>query len=83
MGNHLVMLNSQEFNIVIQRICHIYQSVISECFHVSESQIELSAVVLQSATHWYIQDSESGETFIMYEIKLQFPYAPIDAGMQK
>jgi hypothetical protein len=74
--------DSPEFIKVVQWTCHIYQIVISECFNISDSQIELAVVVLESTNCWYIQDVESGQHFMIYEIKLQFPYAHIDAGMQ-
>jgi phage/plasmid-associated DNA primase len=67
----------------LQSICHIYQDVIREYFRItSETQMELVVAVLESSNHWYEQERENGRRFMLLEVRLQFPYAKIDAGMQ-
>ncbi len=67
----------------LQWLCHIYQTVISEYFRVTnENLMELVVVVLESSTHWYEEDREKGQRFLNMEVKLQFPYSRIDAGLQ-
>ena len=67
----------------LQWLCHTYQNVLSEYFTLTrQEQMELLVVVLESTTHWYEEDNESGQRFMMMEVRLQFPYGRIDAGMQ-
>jgi hypothetical protein len=67
----------------LQWLCHTYQIVLSEYFRITtETQMELVVVVLESATHWYEEDRETGQRFMMMEVRLQFPYGRIDASMQ-
>lgn len=67
----------------LQWLCHTYQSVLSEYFRITtETQMELVVTVLESATHWYEEDRETGQRFMIMEVRLQFPYGRIDAGMQ-
>lgn len=71
------------FTKIIQWVCHIYQTVITEYFHLTtDTNVELAAVILQSSDYWYTQDRESGQSFIMMEVRIQFPHAHIDSGMQ-
>lgn len=64
-------------------LCHTYQTVLSEYFRITaENQMELVAVVMESQTHWYEEDRENNQRFMLMEVRLQFPYARIDAGMQ-
>lgn len=67
----------------LQWLCHTYQTVLSEYFCiVNENKMELLVVVLESTTHWYEEDTENGQRFMVMEVRIQFPYARIDAGMQ-
>jgi len=67
----------------LQYLCHTYQTAFSEYFHITTAtEMELVVVVLESATHWYEQDHESGQRSMIMELRLQFPYGRIDAGMQ-
>lgn len=62
-------------------LCHTYQTVLAEYFRITtETQMELVVVVLESA-HWYDEDHNTGQRFMMMEVRIQFPYARIDAGM--
>lgn len=63
-------------------LCYTYQSVIAEFFRTSETQLELTVVTLESTTHWIEEDRENGGTFMNMNVRLQFPYGRIDAGMQ-
>ena len=64
-------------------LCHTYQTVLSEYFRITtETQMELVVAILESVTHWYDEDRETGQRFMLMEIRLQFPYGRIDAGMQ-
>lgn len=65
-------------------LCHIYQSVIIENFHINEeTQLELVAVVLESKNHWIENDPVTGQQYLIYEIKFHFPYGRVDIGSQK
>lgn len=67
----------------LQWLCHTYQTVLSEYFRITtDTHMELSVVVLESLTPWYEEDRESGQRFMLMEVRIQFPYARIDAGMQ-
>jgi len=67
----------------LQWLCHTYQTVLSEYFRITtETQMELVVAVLESSTHWYEEDRDSGQRFLIMEVRLQFPYGRIDAGMQ-
>ena len=67
----------------LHRLCNTYQSVLSEYFRITtETQLELVVVVQESATHWYEDERDSGHRFMIMEVRLQFPYGRIDAGMQ-
>lgn len=67
----------------LQRLCHTYQSVLAEYFRITtDTQMELVVAVLESSTHWYEEDRENGQRFMVMEVRLQFPYGRIDAGMQ-
>ena len=67
----------------LQWVCHTYQSVLSEYFRItSDTQMELVVAILESATHWYEEDQNSGHRFMIMEVRIQFPYGRIDAGMQ-
>jgi phage/plasmid-associated DNA primase len=62
-------------------ICYIYQSVIAEYFRISnKNRIELTVIVLESASHWF--EEKKGSRYMVMEVKLQFPYAKLDANMQ-
>lgn len=64
-------------------ICHIYQTVLGEMFAIStEQEVELVAVIMESSTHWYEENRDTGERFMVMEVRMQFPYARVDAGMQ-
>ena len=67
----------------LQALCSTYQTVLSEYFRItSETQMELVVAVLESTTHWYEDDRDNGLRFMVMEVRLQFPYGRIDAGMQ-
>lgn len=67
----------------LQLLCHTYQTVLSEYFRITtEVEMELVAVVLESSNHWYEEDRNNGQRFMVMEVRLQFPYGRIDAGMQ-
>ena len=67
----------------LQHLCNTYQTVLSEYFRVTtQTQMELVVAVLESATHWYEEDRGDGQRFMVMEVRLQFPYGRIDAGMQ-
>lgn len=67
----------------LQWLCHTYQSVLAEYFVITtDTRMELVASVLESTTHWYEEDRETGQRFMIMEVRLQFPYGRIDAGMQ-
>lgn len=64
-------------------ICHTYQTVLAELFLINtEQEVELLAVVSESSTHWYEDNQDTGESFLVMEVRIQFPYARVDAGMQ-
>lgn len=64
-------------------MCHTYQTVLAECFNITtDTQMELVVVVLESRTHWYEVDRETGQRFMIMEVRLQFPYGRVEAGMQ-
>jgi len=67
----------------LQCICHTYQEVLAEYFQlITDNQLELLVLVLDSVTHWYEKDESNGQRYMLMEIRLQFPYARIDAGIQ-
>lgn len=67
----------------LQWLSHTYQLVLSEYFRTSsENQMEYVVTVMESVNHWYEVDKDSGQKFMMMDIRIQFPYARIDAGMQ-
>lgn len=67
----------------LEWLCHTYQTVLSEYFILTtQAQMELVVSVLESTTHWYEEDTETGNRFMVMEVRLQFPYGRIDAGMQ-
>jgi phage/plasmid-associated DNA primase len=67
----------------LQWICHTYQTVLLEMFAINtEQEAELLAVVTESSTHWYEDNRDTGQRFLVMEVRIQFPYARIDAGMQ-
>ncbi len=64
-------------------LCFAYQSVILENFKVTESSmLELCVVVLESTSYWYETDNDTGATYIVMDIRLQFPYSRIDLNLQ-
>lgn len=64
-------------------LCHTYQSVLAEYFVITtDTRMELVTTVLESSTHWYEEDHETGQRFMIMEVRLQFPYGRIDPGMQ-
>ena len=64
-------------------VCHIYQTALSEYFNmVNEANLELLVAVMESTTHWFEQDRATGDRFLVMEMRIQFPYARINAGMQ-
>ena len=66
----------------LQALCSTYQTVLAEYFRITtDTQLELAVAVLESTTHWY-EEKEEGQRFMNMEVRLQFPYARIDAGMQ-
>lgn len=66
----------------LQWLCYTYQTVLTEYFRVTtETQMELVVVVLESSTHWYEEDVDSGQRFMNMEVRLQFPYGRIDANL--
>ncbi|CAH6419429.1 D5 DNA Primase [uncultured virus] len=67
----------------LQHLCNTYQTVLSEYFRItSDTQMELVVAVLESTTHWYEEDRDTGQRFMVMEVRLQFPYGRIDSGMQ-
>lgn len=67
---------------LLQWICYYYQMVIEENFSLKyESKMELYVVVLETVSPWYEEDSD-GQKNIVFEVKLQFPYAKINGGIQ-
>lgn len=67
----------------LEYLCHIYQFVLLEYFKVNtELQMELVAVVMESSTHWYEEDPETGNRYMWMEVRIQFPYAKIELGLQ-
>jgi phage/plasmid-associated DNA primase len=67
----------------LQWLCHTYQTVLAEYFRITtETQMELVVAVLESVTHWYEENQETGQRFMLMEVRIQFPYGRIDAGMQ-
>ena len=67
----------------LQWICHTYQIVLAEYFKLTtEALMELVVVVLESTTHWFEEDRATGQRFMLIEVKLQFPYARFEAGLQ-
>ena len=65
----------------LYKICHTYQTVIEEFFEItSETKLELAVAVLESSTHWY--EEENDNRFMLIQVRIQFPYAKIDAQMQ-
>ena len=67
----------------LQWICQTYQNVILESFQIrTPTQIELVVVVMESESHWYEEDRDTGLKYLVMEVRLQFPYSRIDVGMQ-
>jgi phage/plasmid-associated DNA primase len=67
----------------LQWLCHTYQTVLTEYFRTpSGSLMELVVVILESTNHWFEEDRETGQRFMIMEVRIQFPYARVDAGMQ-
>jgi len=64
-------------------IAHTYQCVLDEYFRLpSPTKMELVAAVSESQTHWYEDDKERNQRFLVTQIKIQFPYSRIDTGLQ-
>lgn len=70
---------SDEF---LEHLVYTYQCVLYEYFRVSETMLELVAVILESATHWFEVDRESGSRYLHMNLRIQFPYARVDTGIQ-
>jgi P4 family phage/plasmid primase-like protien len=69
--------------VFLQWICHIYQTVIMEYFNVNMSnKLELNVVILESTDCDYYYNRERNQHFMELNIRMQFPYARIDVGMQ-
>ena len=63
-------------------LCHTYQLVLSEYFRITtDTQMELIATVCESQDHWFEENPE-GQRFMVMEVRIQFPYARVDASMQ-
>lgn len=60
----------------------VFQSVLADNFKLSEEQTELMAVVLESNNCWYEDSPDRKQKFVCWEIRIQFPYAHVDAGLQ-
>jgi phage/plasmid-associated DNA primase len=64
-------------------VVHLYQVVIAESVVLTSGNfIELVSVVLESESHWYEEDRETGKRYIVMEVRIHFPYAHIDASVQ-
>ncbi|MDF0682416.1 MAG: hypothetical protein P0116_15780 [Candidatus Nitrosocosmicus sp.] len=64
-------------------LCHTYQIVLEENFNmVNEYGLEYTAIVLESGTHWYEENRETNQRFLVIEVRIQFPYSKIEAGIQ-
>lgn len=67
----------------LQYLCHVYQTVLSENFRIiSETNMELVAVILESSTHWYEEDTDANQRLMIMEVRIHFPYGRLDASMQ-
>lgn len=69
-------------------LVHCYQECIIKNFHISETKIELICCVLESEHPWEEEDdniNSLGERrkYLIFKIRLQFPYCRIDASVQK
>lgn len=70
-------------NNFLQWICHIYQTAIMEYFNVNIlTKLELNVVILESTDCDYYYNIENGQHLAILNIRLQFPYACIDVGIQ-
>lgn len=66
----------------LKYLCHTYQTVLADNFKTSiETQMELVVVVLESSS-WYEENKETGQKIMIIELRLHFPYARIDIGLQ-
>lgn len=64
-------------------VVHFYQVALAESVHIQTTNFaELISVVLESNTHWYEEDRESGRRFLMMEVRVHFPYAHVDVTTQ-
>lgn len=67
----------------LQWICFTYQTVLNEQFRItSETDMEMVSLVLESSTHWYEEDRQLDQRYMVMEVRIQFPYCRIDAGLQ-
>lgn len=67
----------------LQHLSHTYQTVLSEYFNImTDTKMELVILVLESTNHWYEEDRDTGHRFLVMDLRLQFPYGKVDAGMQ-
>ncbi len=63
-------------------VCQAYQEVINKHFVlINEVKAELIAVTLEASDCWYEED-DKGNKYAAAEIRIQFPYAKIEASLQ-
>jgi phage/plasmid-associated DNA primase len=67
----------------LHTLCKVYQQVLYDYFRVeSENQLELLVVILESKTHWFEHDQDTGLKYMVTEIRLQFPHSRIEIELQ-
>lgn len=66
----------------LQYMVHTYQTILLDYFRVDpEMYTEMIAVVLQSPM-WVEEDKDRGHKYYKQEVRLHFPYANVDTGLQ-
>lgn len=69
--------------IFIKEVCKVFQDTICEYYKVeSETKFEVGVVVLESIRFWDEIHTDTKENFKVRQIRLQFPYARVDAEDQ-
>lgn len=66
----------------LAEVVSIFQTIIDNNFNLSADKPELMATVLESESYWYEDSPEKQRAFVKCEIKIQFPYAHADTGLQ-
>lgn len=66
----------------LYHVVNIYQTVLLDNFRVNlEYYTELSAIILESETHW-IEKGNDGSTYLVMQVRIHFPYAKVESSLQ-